>query len=181
MTIREAKETLRRAGYHVESMWHIDDVMSRHNVDSETAHAILSEALEVTEEMDLSRTIGWFTSIYPVNIDLKDAEDLSVGIKRVKEHLRAIPKKGMGYGMLRYLTLEGRERLQNKKEPNIVFNYLGQIDASKTKSDLLYLCEDFTGSPNNLKNQRQFLVDINACVMSNIFKIIIIYNKRKSK
>jgi hypothetical protein len=59
MTIREAKETLRRAGYHVESMWHIDDVMSRHDVDSETAHAILSEALEIT----LSETIQTINTI----------------------------------------------------------------------------------------------------------------------
>jgi len=54
--------------------------------------------------IDVSRTIGWFTSQYPVILDMTRAENLSHTIKGVKETLRRVPHKGIDYGILRYLT-----------------------------------------------------------------------------
>ncbi|WP_328973724.1 non-ribosomal peptide synthetase [Streptomyces sp. NBC_00239] len=85
---------------------------------------------------DLSRTIGWFTSMYPARVDVQgvDLADVLAGgpaagkaIKLVKEQLRGVPDKGMGYGLLRYLNPETGEQLAEYAAPQIGFNYLGRI------------------------------------------------------
>ncbi|MGC4904029.1 condensation domain-containing protein, partial [Micromonospora echinospora] len=82
--------------------------------------------------VDLSRTVGWFTSLYPVRLDPGDAtpddgSSLGNALKRVKEQLRAVPDRGLGYGVLRYLDPRGGERLRAARQPQIGFNYLGRI------------------------------------------------------
>ncbi|WP_301292840.1 non-ribosomal peptide synthetase, partial [Paenibacillus tyrfis] len=85
------------------------------------------EADAIGLELDLSRTIGWFTSQYPVLLTVEGSQALGKQIKRVKEDLRRIPRKGIGYGILRYVSeLPEAERL--RQEPEISFNYLGQFD-----------------------------------------------------
>jgi len=81
------------------------------------------------DDIDLTRTVGWFTSLYPVK--LTPAADLGTSIKGIKEQLRAIPDKGLGYGALRYLGDEQvKAQLANLPQARITFNYLGQFDAS---------------------------------------------------
>ncbi|MFD4352596.1 amino acid adenylation domain-containing protein [Nocardia sp. NPDC058518] len=87
---------------------------------------------------DLSRTVGWFTTQYPVRLDLAgiDLDDAfaagpaaGIAVKRVKEHLRATPDHGIGYGMLRYLDSAAQARLREFAGPQLGFNYLGRVDA----------------------------------------------------
>ena len=66
----------------------------------------------INEDIDTSRTVGWFTNLYPVLLKLNKDRDLSDSIKSVKEQLRNIPDKGLGYGVLRYINKE--ERLSGK-------------------------------------------------------------------
>ncbi|MBN9344543.1 MAG: hypothetical protein J0H87_09315, partial [Holosporales bacterium] len=120
---------------------------------------------QLTEEMDLSRTVGWFTSIYPVVLDLK----------KVKESLRKIPRKGVGYGMLKYLTEEGRDRLNNKVEPELSFNYLGQIDGGGQKGLFRYR-EGSTGSYTASQNRRPRILEINSQVMDGRLNVHIGYS-----
>ncbi|WP_433525469.1 amino acid adenylation domain-containing protein [Nocardia pseudovaccinii] len=84
---------------------------------------------------DIARTAGWFTSIYPVAIDVTgiDVDDAFAGgaaagtaIKKVKEQLRAVPDKGIGYGMLRYQHPESAAALAGAPIPQLSFNYLGR-------------------------------------------------------
>jgi amino acid adenylation domain-containing protein/non-ribosomal peptide synthase protein (TIGR01720 family) len=84
---------------------------------------------EVAEGMDVSRTVGWFTNAYPVAVH-PDSDDFGVALKTVKEQLRAIPDKGVGYGLLRYLNPETAPTLQSFADPQIGFNYLGRFDAT---------------------------------------------------
>ena len=58
----------------------------------------------IIKDIDLSRTIGWFTSLFPVHLNIGNPNDLAETIKTVKETLRQIPHKGIGYGILDYLT-----------------------------------------------------------------------------
>ncbi|NUU37569.1 non-ribosomal peptide synthetase [Pseudomonas sp. C2B4] len=82
---------------------------------------------DLFDDIDLTRTVGWFTSLFPVN--LKPADDLGASIKSIKEQLRAVPDKGLGYGALRYLgTAQTRAELATLPQPRITFNYLGQFD-----------------------------------------------------
>ncbi|MGB3371647.1 MAG: amino acid adenylation domain-containing protein, partial [Rhodococcus sp. (in: high G+C Gram-positive bacteria)] len=87
---------------------------------------------------DLSRTIGWFTTIYPVRIDLRgiDLDDALAGgpaagalVKAVKERLLGVPDHGIGYGMLRYLDADSSDVLAQYSAPQISFNYLGRYSA----------------------------------------------------
>jgi nonribosomal peptide synthetase CepB len=86
--------------------------------------------------MDLSRTVGWFTSIHPVRLDPGRSELAEVAgggpaagqaVQRVKEQLRAVPGNGLGFGLLRYLNPETGPVLAGKQVPQIGFNYLGRF------------------------------------------------------
>ncbi|MFY0632109.1 MAG: hypothetical protein JXR05_17245, partial [Flavobacteriaceae bacterium] len=81
---------------------------------------------ELFEDVDISRTVGWFTSMYPVLLQY-DKSDLTGTIISVKESLRSIPDKGIGYGVLRYLA--DQELLEDNtiEIDQVVFNYLGQF------------------------------------------------------
>ncbi|MGU9807845.1 UNVERIFIED_CONTAM: non-ribosomal peptide synthase/polyketide synthase [Pseudomonas sp. CM11] len=80
------------------------------------------------DDLDLSRSVGWFTSLFPVR--LTPAATTEDSIKAIKEQLRAIPDKGLGFAVLRYLGDESTRRaLQALPVPRITFNYLGQFDS----------------------------------------------------
>ena len=93
---------------------------------------------------DLSRTVGWFTSMYPARVDVRDV-DLDAAfaggpatldaIRSVKADLAATPDRGIGYGMLRYLNPQAAEQMREWDEPQIVFNYLGRIGGAEGGSD----------------------------------------------
>lgn len=92
---------------------------------------------QIAPGADLSRTVGWCTSVYPVRLDLTgvDLEAALAGtdaagtvIKTVKEQLRAIPDHGIGYGLLRYLNSDTAESLPGPIPGQVGFNYLGRVD-----------------------------------------------------
>jgi non-ribosomal peptide synthase protein (TIGR01720 family) len=98
------------------------------------------EADAVGSTIDLSRTVGWFTSIFPVRLDVGPVDvgaavaggpDAGRALKRVKEQLRALPDRGVGYGLLRYLNPRTAEVLAALPAPQISFNYLGRFTASE--------------------------------------------------
>ncbi|MDH6703310.1 condensation domain-containing protein, partial [Streptomyces griseoviridis] len=94
---------------------------------------------DIAPGVDLSDTVGWFTSIFPVCLDTDalDLDDALAGgpaagilVKRVKEHLRRLPDNGLGYGLLRYLnprTSTTLHDLEQTARPQISFNYLGRF------------------------------------------------------
>ncbi|MFE2448589.1 condensation domain-containing protein, partial [Streptomyces sp. NPDC059426] len=93
---------------------------------------------DIVEGADLSRTVGWFTSLYPVRLEpgVEDWADLWGGgreagqtLKRVKEQLRALPDSGIGYGLLRHLNPDTGRELAALPTPQIGFNYLGRLAA----------------------------------------------------
>ncbi|RMQ41954.1 hypothetical protein ALQ04_04971, partial [Pseudomonas cichorii] len=91
---------------------------------------------DLFDELDITRTVGWFSSLFPVRLTPHAA--LADSIMSIKEQLRAIPNKGIGYGVLRYLGTESaRQSLQQLAQGSIVFNYLGQFDGSFDASDAL--------------------------------------------
>ncbi len=79
---------------------------------------------DLFDDVDLSRTVGWFTSLFPLRLHAEG--ELAGAIKSVKEQLRAVPDKGIGYGLLRYLGTP--QALSSLAVPRITFNYLGQFD-----------------------------------------------------
>ncbi|MFF7635007.1 non-ribosomal peptide synthase/polyketide synthase [Kitasatospora sp. NPDC008050] len=90
---------------------------------------------ELFEDVDLARTVGWFTTMYPVALDVPRRADLGSALKTVKENLRAVPRGGLGYGALRHLHPAPSPRLPGL--PQVGFNYLGRQDWSATAGGLL--------------------------------------------
>ncbi|MEW5067985.1 plipastatin non-ribosomal peptide synthetase PpsC [Bacillus subtilis] len=83
----------------------------------------------ILPELDISRTVGWFTSMYPALISFEHHRDeLGTSVKTVKDTLGRIPNKGVGYGMLKYLTHPENKSITFSKTPEISFNYLGQFN-----------------------------------------------------
>ncbi len=82
---------------------------------------------DLFDEIDLSGTVGWFTSLYPVVLDVQG--DSGAALRRVKDTLRAVPARGIGFGVLRHLGDEdARAALAQIAPSQVVFNYLGQFD-----------------------------------------------------
>ncbi|WP_239696307.1 condensation domain-containing protein, partial [Streptomyces sp. Ncost-T6T-1] len=94
---------------------------------------------------DLSRTVGWFTSMFPVRLDVSgvDVVDAFAGgeavgrvVKAVKEQLLGVPDRGVGFGLLRYVNREVGGELAGAAEPQVGFNYLGRFSASDMPEEL---------------------------------------------
>jgi non-ribosomal peptide synthase protein (TIGR01720 family) len=100
---------------------------------------------EVVGDADLSRSVGWFTSLCPVRLDAAgiDLGGVRAGgravddiVARTQDRLRALPDGGIGYGMLRYLDPEAGARLAALgARPQVLFNYLGRFDATDLGGD----------------------------------------------
>jgi non-ribosomal peptide synthase protein (TIGR01720 family) len=119
---------------------------------------------ELFEEVDLSRTVGWFTSLFPVLLDLNSvSNDTGASLKAIKEQLRRIPQHGIGYGLLRYLNLEAASRLQALPQAQVSFNYLGQFQAFSSEPLLGYAPEE-SGAVQSAANPRSHLLDINSLI-----------------
>ncbi|MET0701069.1 MAG: amino acid adenylation domain-containing protein, partial [Mycobacterium sp.] len=84
------------------------------------------------DDLDLSRTVGWFTAIAPVRLPAVDSDDHITVLKEVKERLRAAPAGGLGYGQLRYCNPRTAAALGRLAAPQVLFNYLGRWAADGT-------------------------------------------------
>ncbi|MCP2277286.1 non-ribosomal peptide synthetase [Nocardia amikacinitolerans] len=82
---------------------------------------------------DLSRTVGWFTSQFPVRLEIGDAGPLDA-LAAVKEQLRAVPRGGIGFGLLRHSNPKTAAVLGAAPDPQLGFNYLGQVAEGDTEA-----------------------------------------------
>ncbi|MFN0226054.1 non-ribosomal peptide synthase/polyketide synthase, partial [Paenibacillus sp. KR2-11] len=128
----------------------------------------------ILTDVDVSRTVGWFTSKYPLLLEVPHGEELGRRIKRVKESLRRIPNKGIGYGMCRYLR-PGAEEFPWGSEPEIGFNYLGQFDA-QDDSGAIGMSPYGSGEAASGRQPRSFVLDITGMVAEGSLSLDISYS-----
>jgi non-ribosomal peptide synthase protein (TIGR01720 family) len=127
---------------------------------------------DLVADLDLSRTVGWFTTIYPVLLDLDGATDAGEAILAVKRHLRSIPRRGIGYGLLRF----GRnpsvaQVLAAAPGSEVGFNYLGQLDSVEGGGESLFrLALEGTG-PQVSAAARTHLFEIAAAVVGSRLRL----------
>jgi amino acid adenylation domain-containing protein/non-ribosomal peptide synthase protein (TIGR01720 family) len=127
-------------------------------------------------DVDLSRTIGWFTSIYPVHLQLLDPTNPITTLTSIHQQLATIPNKGIGYGILRYLDQPATQHLlANQPTPEISFNYLGQFDQHLPGLGHHADPAEPKGHPTNPTNPRPHLLDITASTRNNQLTIRITY------
>ena len=116
------------------------------------------------EDADISRTVGWFTSLFPVSLDLSKTAFPGEALKSIKEQLRRIPNHGLGYGLLRYLNTETSEHLKKRPQAEVCFNYLGQFDQQLSGDSLFRIAKEDSGQMHSPLGNRQYLLEINGLI-----------------
>jgi non-ribosomal peptide synthase protein (TIGR01720 family) len=129
-------------------------------------------------EVDLTRTVGWFTALYPVLLELDAAADAGTALKTIKEQVRQVPNRGIGYGVLRYLNAsEATAPLRAMPPAEIIFNYLGQLDRGGPAAGLLKPARGSSGHSQSPDNPRQHLLEITGSVYEGILQFSWIYSQ----
>ena len=132
---------------------------------------------ELFDDIDITRTVGWFTSLYPVALMMGQKNDLSLQIRIVKEYLRKIPQKGIGYGILRYITSKSNEVAADLEvNPEICFNYLGQV-SRETEASTLKFSNISKGASINPEIGCIHPLEISALVSEDELDISFTYNE----
>jgi non-ribosomal peptide synthase protein (TIGR01720 family) len=128
---------------------------------------------DIFEYVDLSRTVGWFTTIFPVLLELKPTDNLGDKIKAIAEQLRAVPNRGIGYGLLRYLSGDKDiiSQLSTIPKAEISFNYLGQFDWGSQEDSFFKIASESMGSEHSEQENCSHLLDINGLVVDGQLKL----------
>jgi amino acid adenylation domain-containing protein/non-ribosomal peptide synthase protein (TIGR01720 family) len=154
------------AAYHTE----INDVLMTALVDALSAWTSSRKLLvdleghgreDIIPGVDISRTVGWFTTLYPVLLDVSEAASVEEMLAAVKQQLRAIPHKGIGYGLLRYLSKDN-ESFKSMPPAEVNFNYLGQFDQMVDQPKAFSPAPEASGNPRTSEGQRSHLLEING-------------------
>jgi non-ribosomal peptide synthase protein (TIGR01720 family) len=123
---------------------------------------------DLLDGVDLSRTAGWFTAIYPVRLELPEDGGEGEAIKAVKEQLRAVPGKGISHGLLRWLSDDGEipTALAAIPAPQVSFNYLGRMEMGSGAPTGLFAGVDAdAGISRSPAAARTHLLAVDAAVM----------------
>nr|AID65224.1 nonribosomal peptide synthetase [Cystobacter fuscus] len=126
---------------------------------------------ELMEDLDVTRTVGWFTCVYPLVLELAARDDVGHHIKQVKESLRLVPSQGVGHGALR--SLQGPVR--SPHEPRISFNYLGQAGDGTWPAPFAPASES-AGTLQHPEAPRLFALDVLASVEDGRLRVELSYD-----
>ncbi len=133
---------------------------------------------EIGAELDLSRTVGWFTTLFPVILETQPAAGVGDALIAVKEQLRCVPKKGIGHGVLRYLA---KRELKPAVEPQVVFNYMGQLDWIVADSELFSFAPGQIGPLHDPAALRRHLLEIVAHVSDGRLSVCWNYSRHRHR
>ncbi|AUX37708.1 MULTISPECIES: non-ribosomal peptide synthetase [Sorangium] len=117
------------------------------------------------DDPDLSRTVGWFTSVYPVVLEVAPDAGPGAALKAVKEQLRRVPRRGLPYGVVRELgTGELADRLRRLPAPRVAFNYLGQWDQVIGAGARFSAAAESPGAEHDPRSPLPYDLEIDAAV-----------------
>ncbi|HKE59594.1 MAG TPA: condensation domain-containing protein, partial [Pyrinomonadaceae bacterium] len=143
---------------------------------------------EINKDLDVSRTVGWFTTIFPVHLNLQKNLASGEALKAVKEQLRRIPNRGIGYGVLRYLDADGKgEQLRQLRIPEVSFNYLGQFNQLTANGSFFSVAPGPKQSDHTLHgssgsaNTRPHLLDVVTIVADQQLEISFTYSVNRHR
>ena len=124
----------------------------------------------VVGDLDTTRSVGWFTSIFPVSLSLPATDDLIASLKSVQKQLNAIPENGVGYGVLRHLG-DSSFLGEQSYTPDLVFNHLGQFDQVTDGLELFRFATETLAPWHGGKNKRTHALEINTIVVGGKLEI----------
>lgn len=121
---------------------------------------------ELFDDVDITRTVGWFTTIYPVVLETSDVARPEAALKGVKDQIRAIPNKGIGYGLFAYMSKDQQlsQLLLNAPKSEILFNYLGQLDQGNDSEQSLQVASESDGQERSQDGAFIYPLEINSYV-----------------
>jgi amino acid adenylation domain-containing protein/non-ribosomal peptide synthase protein (TIGR01720 family) len=130
------------------------------------------------DDVDLTRTVGWFTTLFPVLLDLRGVDGPGAAVQAIKEQLRAIPQRGLGYGVLRYLREDAAvvAELAGLPVAEVRFNYLGQLDLLDEANGLFDVAVEASGPTQSPLGQRSHLLDVIGFVRDGQLQVSWIYS-----
>ncbi|WP_237732429.1 condensation domain-containing protein, partial [Flavobacterium sp. UGB4466] len=130
---------------------------------------------EIIDGVDISRTVGWFTTVYPFVLDVSGSGNEAAHLVAVKEALRRLPNKGIGYGILTHLS---QERLESTLVPEITFNYLGDfgVNVSNEEDSLFEYASEHMGSDTSKENKMHAILDVSGMLVKGELGISIRYS-----
>ncbi len=128
---------------------------------------------EIFKGIDISRTAGWFTSLYPFYTHMLE-DNLSNQIKKIKEEIRMIPNKGIGFGILKYISKDLNEGFKG----SVRFNFLGDFN-SGDKNNHFELLKDQLGHDVDKENKLSCGIEINCFVVDGKLNFLMTYSKNK--
>ncbi len=133
---------------------------------------------KIGKYIDVSRTVGWFTSQYPLLLDMKNT-DMSCVIKKTKETIRNIPDKGIGYQIIKYLG-EDTDYKELAYANEISFNYLGEFGQDIDK-EVVEISDFGVGECSSTDNESLWKIGINGSITGGKLKFQINYDRREYK
>ena len=128
---------------------------------------------DIGDDLDLSRTVGWFTAVFPLRLELAAGIGIGGALKSIKEQLRNVPDRGLSYGLLRYCgaNLSHRAALADGQHAQLLFNYLGQFDQVTRGSELFAFASESTGLWHAPNGRRTHAVEVLVQVRDNKLRI----------
>lgn len=114
---------------------------------------------DIPADINISRSIGWFTSIYPVILRSHNSCNIGNVIREIKEQLRSIPSKGVGYGLLKYMQGKDNHHPVFQLRPQISFNYLGGFD-DVVQNELFVPAAESKGDNSSAENPMIYDFDV---------------------
>jgi amino acid adenylation domain-containing protein/non-ribosomal peptide synthase protein (TIGR01720 family) len=134
----------------------------------------------VVKNVNLTRSVGWFTALYPVILSLPGDIDPGTAIKLIKEQLRSIPHHGLGYGILRYLrpVTSPANLLKREATPSVSFNYLGQLPENGLEDSVFDFAPESVEAQRSPNAHRSHLIEINTSIYQGKLHVEWIYSDR---
>lgn len=119
---------------------------------------------EIFDDIDLTRTVGWFTCIFPMLLDLEGTHDPGEALQAIKRQVRHVPNGGIGYGLLRYLNEAQEISAQLKALPRaeISFNYVGRFSQSYSETSLFVAAREFAAPSHSPRGIRPHVLELNG-------------------
>ncbi|MGC2698348.1 MAG: amino acid adenylation domain-containing protein [Candidatus Angelobacter sp.] len=134
---------------------------------------------EIVPGVDCSRTVGWFTSIFPIQIKARPSLDAADLLRLAKEQLRAAAKTGLAYGALRYLSGDEKTVATLKGVPSgqVSFNYLGKVDQLVSGEGALSLVSIASGATRSPRGHRPHLLEVMVRVQDGCMHAVWAFSK----
>ncbi|QED47028.1 non-ribosomal peptide synthase/polyketide synthase [Cytobacillus dafuensis] len=134
----------------------------------------------IGEGIDISRTVGWFTSMFPVALTSSGSIEVGEKLQAIKEQLRRIPNKGIGFGLLAYLS-SLHEKLQTY-HPEIGFNYLGDFgEGLQNDKQAITMSDISSGTSLGMANHRVHTLEINGMTLEGSLQFRVSFNRFEFK